>query len=268
MSKRSPWDGIQTGTLTDGDIIRLASAGELITKGFDANFVKQACYELRTSEVFWDVASDAENKRVVVKSGRGYLLKPNCCVVCIVAEHIHLPSNVLARILTKGRLFSIGILPLNTYADPGFAGRLGITLFNSSKRYILLKPGEPVAKVEFTLLPRAVDQPYRGQHGYETEIWPIASHLFADIEDPAIAELIRSPAEELEASYGTEVGRMYREIQIYSRVVWLQLLAIIIGFSVLIAVHDRVDLVSSLILGIFANFITTIGTNLCVSRRR
>lgn len=92
-----------------------------------------------------------------------------------------LPSNVLARILAKGQLVSLGILPVNTYADPGFEGRLGITLFNATRRYIAIKPGQPIAKIEFTVLNRDVERPYAGQHGYETEIWPIPTQFYADV---------------------------------------------------------------------------------------
>src|SRR3984893_16367534 len=135
------WSDVPVGTIVDSDMEKLAAAGELITGHFDSTCVKQACYELRASDIFWDVASAAEDKRVVVGVHGEYLLKPNCYVVCIVKEHISLPSNVLARVLTKGLLFSIGVLAVNTYADPGFEGRLGITLYNGSRRYVRIQPG-------------------------------------------------------------------------------------------------------------------------------
>ena len=68
-------------------------------------------------------------------------------------ERISLPDRLLGRVLAKGQLFSIGILPVCTYADPGFDGRLGITLFNFSRHYISIKPGQPIAKIEFSILP-------------------------------------------------------------------------------------------------------------------
>ena len=118
------WNDIQTGTIVDADIIRLALANNLIVEAFERDCVKQACYEL-ARVTFYDVQSAEEDKRVVIGPGNGYLLKPHCYVVSIAKERVRLPSNVLGRILAKGRLFSIGILPINTYADPGFEGRLG-----------------------------------------------------------------------------------------------------------------------------------------------
>src|SRR5579862_8867023 len=108
-----------SGTLVDGDICRLAQAGKLIVEEFSPGNVKQACYELRASDIFWETWSPKENKRVHVDMEVGYLLKPNRFVVAIVKEKIALPPNVVARILAKGQLVSLGILPVNTYADPG-----------------------------------------------------------------------------------------------------------------------------------------------------
>jgi deoxycytidine triphosphate deaminase len=148
------WPKLPAGTLTDADILRLATDHLLITEGFELKSLKQACYELTSSNIFYDVASTHEDKRVIVNSRIGYLLKPHCYVVAITQECLALPDNVLARILTKGRLFSVGILPVNTYADPGFEGKLGITLYNGSHRYLSIRPGEAIAKIEFNVLPK------------------------------------------------------------------------------------------------------------------
>ena len=110
-----------------------------------------------------------KNNRYVLKEGYNLLLKPKQTLVVITMESLRLPANVLGRILTKGVLFSIGILPVNTYADPGFSGRLGLVLHNLSNSYIRITPGDPIAKIEFSRLQNAVHRPYEGQHGYQTK---------------------------------------------------------------------------------------------------
>ena len=262
------WKELPPGTIVDADIQRLAQASQLITDGFEPKGVRQACYELRASHIFHDVASPAQNNRVEVADDTGYLLKPSCYVVCVVMEKLGLPANVLGRILTKGRLFSAGILPVNTYADPGFEGRLGITLYNASKRYILIRPGEPIAKIEFVILPRPVSHPYNGQHGYETEIWPIASQLFADTSKPSVSIEIGDAYTELKLSHGEAVAEMFRKLRLYSSAVWLQLLVVMAFFTILLEVHGSVGLVTSLWVGIAANLITMLGVNLFMGRKR
>jgi NTP pyrophosphatase (non-canonical NTP hydrolase) len=74
-------------------------------------------------------------------------------------------------------LFSIGLSAVATYADPGFEGRLGIVTQNISDKYIVLQALERIAKVDFTMLETPAKRPYRGQHGYDTQIWPIKHHL-------------------------------------------------------------------------------------------
>lgn len=256
------WTDVPVGTIVDSDMTALATAGELITGDFHLNCVKQACYELRASEVFWDVASAAEDKRVVVGAGGAYLLKPNCYVVSIVKERINLPDNVLARILTKGKLFSIGLLPVNTYADPGFEGRLGITLYNGSRRYIQIRPGEPIAKIEFVKLAKSVQHPYNGQHGYETEIWPIATQMFANSNDEWVTNLTSNDSAEIEQSFGPRIAKLARELRFYGTKVWLQVFLILGTFVVLLAVKGYVSVVWSLGLGVAANLLTILGTNL------
>jgi dCTP deaminase len=246
------WDAITPGTLGDGDIRRLAAEGELIISGFEPESVRQACYELRASHIFWDIQSPDENKRIEIDDKNGYLLRPNNYVIAIVEETIKLPSDVLGRILTKGQLFSLGVLPVNTYADPGFRGRLGITLYNASKRYIRFRPGEPVAKIEFTRLPRPVDEPYFGQHGFETEMWPKPAHLYSQ----PVSDEVGDKYEELEAIYGSPIAEIRRQLDFYSRRVWLQIGITVAGFAAIFALYGHLGLVKSVLVGVIANLAT------------
>jgi dCTP deaminase len=187
---------------------------------------------------------------------------------CKAASILQLFSTLLGRILTKGRLFSVGILPVNTYADPGFTGRLGITLYNASQRYLKISPGEPIAKIEFSVLPKPVSREYRGQHGYETEIWPISTQFFADTEAPEVKKRIGDPYTELLMSHGTLEADLYRRVQYYSKRVWIQLTIVLLCFALLLAVHNRVDLVTSLGIGIIANIATMLGWDTVAAFRR
>lgn len=54
MTSPAPPAARLPGTLSDREIIELASAGSLITEDFDPRNVKQACYELRAGSVFYE----------------------------------------------------------------------------------------------------------------------------------------------------------------------------------------------------------------------
>lgn len=185
------------GTLTDREILELATAGSLITENFEARFVKQACYELRAGSTFYRPDDPDGGHRHDVAPGGDILIKPKQLVVIITMESVDLPPNMLGRVLLKGKLFSVGLTPVNTYADPGFSGRLGIVLFNAGNRYLRIRPGEPIAKVEFARLSEPVSRPYRGQHGFQTGILPIAGDMVLSREEADRDPRVGRPVEEL-----------------------------------------------------------------------
>lgn len=251
------WDDIPLGSIVDEDLIRLAGAKQLIIEEFEEDCVRQACYELRAGDIFYEVQSPAEDKRVVIPQDGGYILRPHCYAVSIVKEKLCLPSNVMGRILAKGRLFSIGILPINTYADPGFQGRLGIILYNASHRYILIKPGERIAKIEFSRLSKSVTRAYSGQHGYESQIWPIASQLYVEPNDSRVQSQIGSSHQELELSYGPRVAEISRQLRSFRYGIWIQLAIYFLGFGYIFANYNQMSLFQSVAVGVLSTFLST-----------
>lgn len=161
-------------TLTDRLILNEMQNGRLIVDGHPSQ-IAGACYEFRLGDVYYDL-TEGEHPIQVVQD-EDVLIKPGHRVVLITYEKLLVPKNILVRIVSKGSLFSIGLSPVATYADPGFSGNLGIVTQNISDKYIVLPKLEPIAKADFTKLPEDVNQPYCGQHGFRTQIWPI-KHQF------------------------------------------------------------------------------------------
>jgi dCTP deaminase len=247
---------LSPGTLTDADICEWSEKGLLISGDFKIENVKQACYEIRASRIFWETAATKENKRVEIEADGYFLLPPNSFVTAISLEDFTIPSNVIGRVMTKGQLFSIGIQPVNTYADPGFTGRLGITLYNASKRYLKITPGQSIAKMEFSVLPKAVTHPYVGQHGYQTEIWPIPVHLYASPADLEAASIDAVSTEEVERIYGPALGRMAKRLEFYEERLPIHLLAVLLTFIVLVCINGQTSLVVAVIAGVVSNVLS------------
>lgn len=195
-----------TGTLNDRQIITMASNGILIAEDFAVERVKQACYELRAGDCYYELRG--KRKRFTTADHGFILLKPRQLTVIITKESLNMPEDILGRILTKGKLFSVGILPVNTYADPGFQGRLGIVLYNATPKYLRVNAGEPIAKIEFSRLAQRVEKPYSGQHGYQTEIWPIPEEIVLTDAEAAADPRVDSRSVELERAYGQEIAQM------------------------------------------------------------
>lgn len=161
-------------TLSDVDIGKEIRAQRLIHNA-DPSRLAGACYELRMGNVYYDLTEGG--KRFALVPGEMVLIKPGHRVVLISAEELDVPSDILVRVVSKGSLFSVGLSPVATYADPGFGGNLGIVTQNVSDKYIELPQGEPIAKADFTRLSTAAEKLYRGQHGFQAGIWPIKAQL-------------------------------------------------------------------------------------------
>jgi dCTP deaminase len=172
-------------TLNDVDIAKEIGKQRLILNA-NATGMAGACYELRMGNVYYDLTEDG--KRFTLAPGEAALLKPGHRIVLITAEEFDVPNDILVRIVSKGSLFSVGLSPVATYADPGFKGNLGIVTENISDKYIELPQGEPIAKADFTRLSGPAAKPYHGQHGFQAGIWPIKTHL-----QKSHAELLHDP---------------------------------------------------------------------------
>jgi dCTP deaminase len=184
---------VEVAILSDTEIKNKITNNELVIGG-DFSNVGPACYELRMGHIYYDLTED--DKRIDA-TDQGYaLIKPGHRVVLIIKELLKIPNNIIARVTSKGSLFSIGLSPVSTYADPGFAGNLGIVTQNFSDKYITIPIGEHIAKVDFSLLTSDSKNPYQGQHGYQTQIWPVKHQLQKTYSEIKGDPRVRSEEEE------------------------------------------------------------------------
>jgi dCTP deaminase len=153
-----------------------------------------ACYELRLGSVYYDLTEG--DQPIQLQPGEKVMIKPGHRVVLIAHEELLVPDHVVVRVVSKGSLFSVGLSPVATYADPGFTGNLGIVTQNISDKYIVIPTLEPIAKADFTKLSGTVKRPYRGQHGFQTQIWPIKHQLQKKYADVANDHRVKSEKEE------------------------------------------------------------------------
>jgi dCTP deaminase len=180
-------------TLSDQHIIEKIETGSLITNGDPAQ-ASGASYELRLGNTYYDLTES--DHPINVPAGGNVLIKPGHRVVLITHEEVLVPNDFLARIVSKGSLFSVGLSPVATYADPGFTGNLGIVTQNISDKYIVLPLLEPIAKVDFTELSGTAIRPYQGQHGFKTKIWPIKHQLQKTYAEICDDERVKTEKEE------------------------------------------------------------------------
>ncbi|WP_376704470.1 hypothetical protein RQ479_06240 [Mesorhizobium sp. ISC25] len=250
-------------TLSDVDIATEIQARRLIQNA-DPSRLAGACYELRMGNAYYDLTEGG--KRFALMPGQMVLIKPGHRVVLITAEELDVPSDILVRVVSKGSLFSVGLSPVATYADPGFGGNLGIVTQNISDKYVELPQGEPIAKADFTRLTSPAARLYQGQHGFQAGIWPIKTHLQKEHDDVANDPRVRSEKEEAFALLPVATRTVIRRIE--QTQFWTNFglaLAIVINSASLFLVGSKLmdnfygvvgNLVASAIIGlatVFAN---------------
>lgn len=252
-------------TLSDKDIQTRMASGELIRNGSAAQ-LGPACYELRMGNVYYDLTEG--DKRIDATNMGTVLIKPGHRVVLITLEELVVPHNLIARVASKGSLFSIGLSPVSTYADPGFTGNLGIVTQNLSDKFIELPIGEPIAKIDFSLLSSPASRPYCGQHGYQTQIWPIRHQLQRTYDDVKGDPRVESEESEAYKILPRATASALKVIQRKQRVIdWAIFAAVCINGIVLAAISTKLmDTIISLVTNLVATAI--VGVFLWISRHK
>lgn len=244
-------------TYADRDIAAQMACGRFIRNGIEGQ-LGPACYELRMGAVYYDLTEG--DRRIDATASGSILIKPGHRVVLITQEELDIPSDVIARVTSKGSLFSVGLSPASTYADPGFVGNLGIVTQNLSDKYIEIPIGESIAKVDFSQLSNPTDRPYRGQHGFQTQIWPIRHQLqktFEQVKDDPRVESEKAEAYKILPKATATTLRLVEKRQSYINVAIL--ISVLANGLVLAGVSTKffdtaiaivTNLVSSAIVGV------------------
>jgi dCTP deaminase len=247
------------GTLIDSEIIAAAEKGELISEGFELKNVKQACYELTLGDVYFDLTDG--NKRIATTKSNNAIIKPGHLVVLITKEKLNIPNDVFARLISKGSLFSLGLMPVSTYADPGFRGNIGIVTYNLSKNYVELPIGEPISKIEFSKLDKPVTEPYRGQHGFETGVWPIKSQFIKTYDQVKNDERVYSIGKEAKLALPLAFSKTIQSIGTHQRALYLMVVLLLTLNLIIIAFISKdisENIWLTIGLGVLTNIISSV----------
>lgn len=217
-------------TLNNIELAKEIKSGNLLFKT-EKKMLEGASYQLRLGNVYYDLSEDG--KRFELLEDQTVIIKPGHRVVLITLEEFSVPPNFVARIVSKGSLFSIGLSAVATYADPGFCGNLGIVTQNVSNKYLELSQGMPIAKVEFTQLSSEATKVYNGQHGFQSGIWPLKDHLQKSYCDIANDPRVLSEHEEALALLPEATRMIIKRLE--TTVLWTSLaLVMAIGFIIFI----------------------------------
>ena len=128
---------------------------EKLIEGFSEKSLNGAGYDLRVGR-FYKIRGDAclgvENRILPeadeIKSEE-ITLKPDEYLLIETQERVHMPKNLMARILPRSTLFRAGCSLITAVVDPGYYGTLTMGLKNLSGSAFRLEKGARIGQIVF-----------------------------------------------------------------------------------------------------------------------
>lgn len=157
-----------------GDLIRkLVQAKVLRIEPFRADALQPASYDLRLAKRVLVSPIGGERGRAVdldKEKDRKISIRPGQFVATLTDEELGLPADICGRFGIKSVLARKGLVAFGgIQVDPGFIGRLAISLFNVGPESIDLEMGAPIFTIEFTKLEEPTKSPYSGEYQYQSD---------------------------------------------------------------------------------------------------
>jgi dCTP deaminase len=118
----------------------------LLIKNFDETQLQNndespnLCYDLRVGQSYRD---HREKGSFSLALGEEITLLPGAAVIIRTEESVHLPRAMFGYIVPKVKMLERGLSNTVSKVDPGYPGRLSVTLFNLGKRKVRVKRLEP-----------------------------------------------------------------------------------------------------------------------------
>lgn len=157
-------------------IERLVKAEVLKIEPFYKDGIQPASYDLRLGKTILvtPIKRGEEGRPVDLdkEEGKKYMIRPGEFVAALTEENLSLPNDICGRFGVKSYFARKGLIAFGgIQLDPGWTGRVAISLFNVGPEDIELKLGEPVFTVEFHRLEEPTENPYGSdpRHKYQDQ---------------------------------------------------------------------------------------------------
>jgi deoxycytidine triphosphate deaminase len=113
----------------------------ILIKEFDKNQLTEcnASYDLCVGDEYRD---HTESGKTDLGEGDFIILPPNGAVIIETAEYVHFSHNRLGHIVPKVSLLQKGISNTSSKIDPGYHGKLLISVFNLGRQKVRLRKGD------------------------------------------------------------------------------------------------------------------------------
>ncbi len=181
------------GTLSDTQIRRLVKSGELVIEPFDDSLVQPASYDLRLGGKILASPLGVDILGATIELNEktpSYRVQPGQMVAIISAEVLGLPLDVCGRFGIRSEFARRGLDPFGgPQLDPGFRGRLTLSLVNVGPEPVTLTRGMPMLSVEFNRLEEPAERGYQGQYQGQEDFPPDQYEFILSAHTTSLAEI-------------------------------------------------------------------------------
>ena len=169
------------------EISNKIAGGEIIIDPFDESRIEPASYDCRIGDVL--AAGSGRHKW---KDGDEFVLESNSWASVSSEEFFELPNNICASYGIRSGLARRGVIAFGgPQIDPGYKGKIFVSLYNPTLEPIILKHGQVIMSVIFYELSsedkRGYTGPYQGQRDFPSQdvefMMRMRSRNLADVID-------------------------------------------------------------------------------------
>lgn len=154
--------------LTGQKIEELMKKNKLIKKG-NLDNIHSSSYDLTTSKYILRFKNENKvieltNQKKInnmyeqVKITDGYHLKPGECILMPLEDEFNMPDNICGSVRGRTSFNRLGIFTTIQHINPGYKGKLNITIINNSPNTYEITPNIQIAQVVFESMEETVKE--------------------------------------------------------------------------------------------------------------
>jgi dCTP deaminase len=176
--------------LVDHLIRSRVADGTLNIGNFEKSCVQPASYDLRLGNLIYSPLQPERAIDLTNGGGGAYRLPPYGTAIVTTFEDLKLPNNLLGRIGLKSSFARTGLVAsTGPQIDPGFNGKLFVSLFNLTAAPHVLKYRDTFLTIEFHTLDTVPEHGYEGPYQGKHTIGPEVLESLVKLEGLTLSEM-------------------------------------------------------------------------------
>jgi dCTP deaminase len=168
---------------------RAMTGGDLTITNFVPECVQPASYDLRLGNLIYSPSHPDEPRDLSINGG-AYRLPPYGAAFVATHEDLRLPTNLIGRIGLKSGYARTGLVAsTGPQIDPGYNGKLFVSLFNLTAAPHVLKYLDPFLTIEFHTLDELPSHGYQGPYQGKYNIGPEVMEALVRLEGLTLSQM-------------------------------------------------------------------------------